>query len=65
MVDALRTPDDRFAGLPDFPYGPHYLDDLNGFEGLRLHYLDRGTETPGTLFYACTVNRPGAICTAI
>jgi haloalkane dehalogenase len=43
MVDALRTPDDRFAGLPDFSYAPHYLDDLNGFEGLRLHYLDRGT----------------------
>lgn len=22
----LRTPDDRFQYLPDFPYEPHYLE---------------------------------------
>jgi pimeloyl-ACP methyl ester carboxylesterase len=41
-VTALRTPDDRFADLPDFPYPPHYADDLPGYEGLRAHYLDLG-----------------------
>ncbi len=41
-VSALRTPDDRFSGLPDFPFPPHYLDDLPGYEGLRAHYLDLG-----------------------
>lgn len=41
-VKALRTPDDRFADLPDFPYPPHYVDDLPGYEGLRAHYLDLG-----------------------
>ena len=39
----LRTPDERFAGLPDFPYQPHYvaIDDGEGGR-LRVHYLDEG-----------------------
>jgi haloalkane dehalogenase len=41
-IDALRTPDDRFAGLPGWPYAPHYVDDLPGYEGLRVHYADEG-----------------------
>lgn len=42
-MKALRTPDERFAQLPDFPYAPHYLmvDDTEGGE-LRMHYLDEG-----------------------
>ncbi len=39
---AVRTPDERFAKLPDFAYAPHYLDDLSGYEGLRLAYIDEG-----------------------
>ncbi len=50
MADALRTPDERFDGLPDFPFGPQYTDALNGFEGLRLHYLDEGPQSAGTTF---------------
>lgn len=42
MIDILRTPEQRFAGLPGFDFAPHYLDDLHGFEGLRVHYLDEG-----------------------
>lgn len=43
---ALRTPDERFAGLPGWPYAPKYLP-LDGphegqLEGLRLHYVDEG-----------------------
>ena len=39
----LRTPDDRFAGLPDFPFEPHYLEIADGEGGsLRIHYLDEG-----------------------
>jgi pimeloyl-ACP methyl ester carboxylesterase len=41
-MDALRTPDDRFAGLPDFPYAPVYVDALPGFEGLRAAVIDEG-----------------------
>lgn len=41
-MNALRTPDERFADLPDFPYGPHYVEDLPRYEGLRLAYIDEG-----------------------
>jgi haloalkane dehalogenase/tRNA(adenine34) deaminase len=41
-MHALRTPDDRFAALPGFPFAPHYLDSLPSAPGLRLHYLDEG-----------------------
>lgn len=39
MLSIYRTPDERFADLPDFPFAPHYHA-LSG--GLRLHYLDEG-----------------------
>lgn len=38
----LRTPDERFAGLSGFPWAPHDVAILRGFEGLRVHYLDEG-----------------------
>lgn len=41
-IAALRTPEARFANLPDWPYAPHYIDDLPGYEGLRAHYIDEG-----------------------
>jgi pimeloyl-ACP methyl ester carboxylesterase len=41
-VQALRTPDARFAALPGFPFAPRFIETLRGFEGLRLHYLDEG-----------------------
>jgi len=42
-MKAKRTPDERFAGLPDFPFEPHYaeVDDTEGGT-LRVHYLDEG-----------------------
>ena len=40
--DALRTPEARFAHLPDYPWAPHYVSDLPALAGLRLHYLDEG-----------------------
>jgi pimeloyl-ACP methyl ester carboxylesterase len=41
-MEVLRTPDERFTGLPDWPYEPLYVDDLPGYEGLRMHYVDVG-----------------------
>jgi len=39
----LRTPDERFANLPDFPFQPHYVEAPSGDGGtLRIHYLDEG-----------------------
>ncbi len=42
-MDALRTPDDRFDSLPDFPFAPNYVEIPDGDSGrLRMHYLDEG-----------------------
>lgn len=42
-MDTLRTPDERFADLPDFPFAPHYVEVPDGEGGcLRVHYLDEG-----------------------
>ena len=40
--DAIRTPDERFAGLSGFPWQPNYVSDLPALAGLRMHYLDEG-----------------------
>jgi len=37
-VDAYRTPDERFQGLPGYAFEPHYLEQ----DGLRMHYVDEG-----------------------
>jgi pimeloyl-ACP methyl ester carboxylesterase len=49
-VPAARTPDDRFSNLPDYSFTPHYLDDLPGYEGLRVHYLDEGDNSSDRVF---------------
>ncbi len=42
-MHALRTPDDRFVGLPGYPFEPHYLTVADGDGGhLRVHFLDEG-----------------------
>src|SRR5690554_4514569 len=35
----LRTDEARFAGLPDYPFSPNYLDVE---PGLRMHFVDEG-----------------------
>jgi haloalkane dehalogenase len=42
-MKVLRTPDERFAGLADWPFAPHYATvvDADG-TALRLHYVDEG-----------------------
>ena len=39
-IDFLRTPDDAFNELADYPFTANYVDDLPGYEGLRAHYID-------------------------
>lgn len=38
-MDIFRTPDERFAGLPGWPYAPRYTE----VGGLRLHHVDEGS----------------------
>ena len=37
-IEFVRTPDDRFDGLVDFPFEPRYVD----IDGLRMAYVDEG-----------------------
>ncbi len=46
-MDAYRTPDERFEGLPGFPFAPHYVQQ----DGLRMHYLDEGEGDPVLLLH--------------
>ena len=50
MSEVLRTPDERFNELPGFPYAPNYLDNLEGYEGLRMHYVDEGPRDAANVF---------------
>jgi len=42
MTDAIRTPDELFEGLPDFPFSPRWRQ----YDGLRLAHLDEGDGAP-------------------
>jgi haloalkane dehalogenase len=46
-VDAFRTPDERFEGLPGYSFEPHYAE----VDGLRLHYVDEGDGRPVVCFH--------------
>jgi haloalkane dehalogenase len=41
-MNALRTPDHRFEGLPDFPWAPRYTE----IEGLRMAHVEDGSGPP-------------------
>ncbi|HET6695994.1 MAG TPA: haloalkane dehalogenase [Gaiellaceae bacterium] len=46
-MEAYRTPDERFVGLPGFPFAPRYLAQ----DGLRMHYLEEGAGDPVLLLH--------------
>jgi pimeloyl-ACP methyl ester carboxylesterase len=49
-VNALRTPEERFSVLPAFPYEAHYVERLEGYESLRLAFIDEGPASAETVF---------------
>jgi len=38
VAEVVRTPEERFANLSDYPFAPHYVESL----GYRIHYVDEG-----------------------
>jgi haloalkane dehalogenase len=46
-VSVFRTPDERFDGLPGFPFEPHYVEQ----DALRMHYVDEGSGEPVLLLH--------------
>lgn len=55
--DAVRTPETRFDGLPDYPWAPRYVADLPALAGLRMHYLDEGPRA-APLTWLCLHGNP-------
>lgn len=55
--EVLRTPDACFRDLPDYAFAPHYIDDLPGSDGLRVHYLDEGP-TDADITVLCLHGQP-------
>ncbi|HYF60317.1 MAG TPA: haloalkane dehalogenase [Burkholderiaceae bacterium] len=49
-MDLLRTPEARFDAVPDFDFPVSYVDDLPGYEGLRVAYVDTGPGAGGETF---------------
>jgi haloalkane dehalogenase len=47
MTDAIRTPDELFENLPDFPYAPHFRT----VDGLRLAHVDEGDGAPVVMWH--------------
>src|SRR2546428_5103521 len=37
-MQILRTSDEHFVNLPDYPFAPHYVE----VDGVRIHYVDEG-----------------------
>ena len=46
-MNVFRTPDERFAEIPDYPFDPHWLD----VDGVRMHYVDEGDGDPVLLLH--------------
>lgn len=57
MGEILRTPDERFHHLLGFAFAPHYIDDMQGYEGIRIHYLDEGSPK-ATHVFLCLHGEP-------
>src|SRR6201982_3801981 len=47
MTDAIRTPEELLAGLPDFPFEPSYRE----ADGIRLAHIDVGDGEPVVFFH--------------
>ena len=60
MTDFVRTEEENFADLPNFPHAPHY----HQWQDLRMHYVDEGPrDGPVRSCCCCTACRPGRSCT--
>jgi len=46
-MDVIRTDDDRFGDLPEYPFKPHYVE----LDGVRMAYVDAGEGDPVVLLH--------------
>lgn len=41
-MNILRTLEEYFLNWPGFSFSPQYVEDLPGYNGLRVHFIDEG-----------------------
>lgn len=46
-IEVFRTPEERFQGLPDFEFEPHYRE----AEGIRVAHIDEGEGAPVVMLH--------------
>lgn len=51
MTEVFRTPDERFDGLPGYPFAPRYLELGRALGGLRMHFVEEGSGDPILLLH--------------
>ncbi len=49
-IQSVRTPESNFENLEGYNFSPNYVSDLEGYEGLRVHYLDEGPKDAEHVF---------------
>jgi haloalkane dehalogenase len=49
-MEILGTAEEHFASLPGFTFALHYVENLPGYEGIRIHYLDEGPQDAKQVF---------------
>jgi len=61
-MQALRTPDERFANLPGYSFEPHYTE----LAGLRIHHVDEGPReaAPVLMLHGAVDPHPGQMIRA-
>jgi tRNA(adenine34) deaminase len=59
LEGTVRTPDEAFDTLTDYPWPAKYTTDLPCLQGLRMHYLDVGaSDSPNSTTYLCLHGNP-------
>ncbi|MBO6506633.1 MAG: alpha/beta fold hydrolase [Kordiimonadaceae bacterium] len=49
-MDVVRTPDERFENLPNWPFAANYVEGLDGYDGIRVAYVDEGPKDADRVF---------------
>lgn len=48
-MNVLRTPEERFGSLPNYPFAPHYVEIESADSNARVHYVDEGPQESQTV----------------
>ena len=49
MVEIIRTDDERFENIKDWPYEAKYKEINSEFGNIRIHYIDEGSQNSDTI----------------